>query len=99
MNHALVRAEATPWRSGSGGGNPIRWLGRSSESIVYPCEEAAPSLLCAFVLVGALVAALLEAHLGTAVAEVDQLDGNELVPVFAGLVGDGEDQPLGSVTS
>ena len=69
------------------------------QPLVEPREEGAPALLRAFVLVRALVPALLEAHLGAPVAEVGEDDGDELVAAVAGLVGDREDEPLGRGTS
>lgn len=52
--------------------------------LVEAREEGAPALLGVVVLVGALVPAQLEAHLGAPVAEVGEDDGDELVAVVSG---------------
>src|SRR5829696_6813442 len=69
----------------------------AGQPLVESREEGAPALLGVVVLVGALVPALLEAHLGAPVAEVGEDDGDELVAVVVGLVGEAEDEPLGRV--
>src|SRR4029450_6617742 len=60
------------------------------EALVEPGEERAPALLCVAVLLWAHVAALLEGHLGATVTEVAEPDGDDFVPLLAGLIRDRE---------
>src|SRR5512132_2129737 len=58
-------------------------------------EEGAPSFLGALVHLGRQRSALLEEHLGAAVADVGEDDGDELVSIFPGrLLRDREAEPL-----
>ena len=69
----------------------VRSLDLVGEPLGHPVEEAAPAGSRPLVHLGRERAALLEVHLGAAVAEVAEHDGDQLgARRFAGLVGDRE---------
>src|ERR671923_680975 len=81
----------------SSGAEPVASLGvfeLLENTLRHPIEEGPPPLLGAFVLLGSHAPALLEVHLGPAVAEVLQHHDHELIPLLARLVGDREHEPL-----
>ena len=77
---------------------PERLAGESAlgQAFVEAVEEDRPALLGALILLGREAPALLEEHLGAAVAEVGQHDDDQLVDVVLRPVGDREHEPLGS---
>src|SRR5215211_1329379 len=63
--------------------------------VLNAVEEGRPPFLCPLVLLGRHASALLEKHLGPAFAEVGEEDGHQLILLLAGLIREGESEPLG----
>src|SRR6266542_846569 len=85
----LQSASAGPRHSASGASLGLGQVLRD------PVEEGRPPFLGPLVLLGGHASALLEEHLGPAVAEIGEDDDHQLVGVLPRLVGERKHEPLG----
>src|SRR6266542_3235829 len=89
----LKSASAGPRHSASGASLGLGQVLRD------PVEEGRPPFLGPLVLLGRHASALLEEHLGPAVAEIGEDDDHQLVGVLPRLVGERTHEPLGLAAS